>query len=81
MDDLIPQLAASGLDAIEVYHSDQDEAATVRYRELARRHDLLVTGGSDYHGDPARALLPGSAMLPPDEWQRLQARARQTANG
>lgn len=78
MDDLIPPLAASGLDAIEVYHSDHDEAAVARYTDLARQHDLLVAGGSDYHGDPGRDLLPGSAMLPSTEWERLR-RARRAS--
>ncbi len=37
---------------------------------------LLVTGGSDFHGDPARGLEPGAATLPVADWQRLDA-ARQ----
>ena len=76
MDDLIPQLVASGLDAIEVYHSDHDEAAIAHYGDLARQHNLLVTGGSDYHADPSRDVLLGSSTLPEHEWERLAAFAR-----
>ena len=75
MDDLIPQLAASGLDAIEAYHSDHDEAAITRYSALAQQLDLLVTGGSDYHADPGRDLQPGSSTLPQEQWERLKARS------
>jgi len=50
-DDLIARLAAAGLDGLEALHSDHDEATEARYRALARDLDLLVTGGSDFHGD------------------------------
>jgi 3',5'-nucleoside bisphosphate phosphatase len=73
MDDLIEPLAASGLDAIEIYHSDHDAAAVERYRATADRLGLLATGGSDFHADPARAIAPGTTTLPQAEWERLQA--------
>ena len=73
IDARIPAFAAAGLDAIEVYHSDHDATAVDRYRTMARELDLLVTGGSDFHGDPARDVRPGSATLPAEDWQRLRA--------
>jgi 3',5'-nucleoside bisphosphate phosphatase len=73
IDARIRDLAAAGLDAIEVYHSDHDAAAVERYRAMARELDVLVTGGSDFHGDPARGVCPGSATLPDEQWQRLRA--------
>jgi 3',5'-nucleoside bisphosphate phosphatase len=73
IDARIPALAAAGLDAIEVYHSDHDATAVGRYRTMARELDVLVTGGSDFHGDPARGVRPGSATLPDEDWQRLRA--------
>jgi predicted metal-dependent phosphoesterase TrpH len=69
----IPDLVAAGLDAIEVYHSDHDASALRRYRDLSRRLDILVTGGSDFHGDPARGISPGSTTLPAGEWKKLSA--------
>lgn len=47
---LLPELCASGLNAIEAYHSDHTESDTNLYVGLAERHGLLVTGGSDFHG-------------------------------
>lgn len=70
----IPALADSGLDAIEVFHPDHDAALVDRYLGLAREMNLLVTGGSDFHGDPAHGLVPGSVTLPLEEWARLEAR-------
>jgi predicted metal-dependent phosphoesterase TrpH len=50
MDEVIPRLAEAGLAALEVRHSDHDALTEQRYRELAARHGLAVSGGSDFHG-------------------------------
>jgi hypothetical protein len=71
IDDRIPALRDAGLDAIEAYHSEHDPAVRDRYLALAADLGLLVTGGSDFHGDPAHGLAPGSVTLPADHWQRL----------
>ena len=71
IDERIAPLREAGLDAIEAYHSDHDAAATHGYLALARGLDLLVTGGSDFHGDPAHGLEPGASTLPQLEWERL----------
>ena len=68
----IPSLVAAGLDALEAFHSDHDAAMVEQYAALARRLDLLVTGGSDFHGTPGHGLEPGSVTLPPDDWARLR---------
>jgi hypothetical protein len=43
---------------------------------MAENLGLLVTGGSDFHGDPARVPMPGAVTLPEVDWQRLSARTR-----
>lgn len=48
--DVLPQLRADGLSAIEVYHSDHSPAQTELYLKLATQNGLMVTGGSDFHG-------------------------------
>jgi predicted metal-dependent phosphoesterase TrpH len=71
-DDLIPQFAAAGLDALEAYHTKHDLAATTRYLALAAQLGLVVSGGSDYHGDDTHgAGAPGSVSLPRPEYERL----------
>jgi predicted metal-dependent phosphoesterase TrpH len=79
IDARIPELAAAGLDALEVYHSDHDEAAVERYRRLASELGLLMTGGSDFHGDPARGIDPGASTVPQPEWQRFSNARRRHA--
>lgn len=49
-EETLPRLKACGLDGLEAYHSEhsaEDERLCV---DLARRHDLGLSGGSDYHG-------------------------------
>jgi len=81
IDPRIEPLAVAGLDALEVYHSDHDEAAVQRYHRMATELGLLMTGGSDFHGDPAHGIEPGASTLPPPEWQRLNAARRRHAVG
>ena len=78
---ILPGLTAAGLNAIEVYHSDHSPAQTELYLQLAARHGLLVTGGSDFHG----AVKPeirlgtgrdGNLRVPEDLVDRLKARLR-----
>jgi len=74
-DHLIPDLVAAGMPAIEVYHADHDEAETARYREMAESFNLLVTGGSDYHGaGSGRAQAFGRVQLPAADFARLAER-------
>src|SRR4029079_16825533 len=57
---LMPELCSTGLDAIEVYHSDHSPDQTNLYLELAQQHKLLVTGGSDFHGSAKPGLCLGT---------------------
>jgi len=53
---IVRDLADSGLDAIEAYHSDHSPAQTRGFLHLARQLNLGVTGGSDFHG-PAKPTV------------------------
>jgi len=48
--EIIAELAATGLDGIEIDHPDHDADDRARLRGLACDLELLVTGSSDYHG-------------------------------
>ena len=76
-DDLIPAMVDAGLTALEAFHSEHDPATTGRYLEMAARHGLLVTGGSDYHGEEDhRRSAFGSVGLPEAQFERLAAYSR-----
>ena len=48
--DLVRQLKTDGLDGVEVHYSTHTPKQTRDYLALAKQLDLLVTGGSDFHG-------------------------------
>jgi predicted metal-dependent phosphoesterase TrpH len=75
VDARIADYVAAGLDAVEVFHPDHDEAARTRYQSLALDLKLLATGGSDFHGDSSHGWEPGAVTLPRGEWLRLRAAA------
>ena len=47
---LCRQLKEQGLKGVEVHYSTHKHSETAEYLQLARALDLLVTGGSDFHG-------------------------------
>jgi hypothetical protein len=81
-DEAIPDLMAAGLAGLEVYHPQHAFGRAGRYRRLARRYGLLVTGGSDFHGAPVgdHGGLPGVPCLPEADFALLRdaAGARRT---
>ncbi len=72
-DDLIPSLAARGLDALEARHADHDAATEARYRAMATELGILVTAGSDYHGDTGRrAGTLGAVVMSAADFEALR---------
>ena len=47
---LIKEMINNGLEGIEVYHSNHTKEQTKLYLEIARKYNLLISGGTDYHG-------------------------------
>ncbi|MFD3514306.1 PHP domain-containing protein [Streptomyces sp. NPDC058657] len=70
----IAELAAVGLDGIEVDHMDHDESDRARLRAFAADHGLLVTGSSDYHGSRKTVRL-GEYTTHPDVYGEITRRA------
>ncbi|MCX6626463.1 MAG: PHP domain-containing protein [Candidatus Solibacter sp.] len=69
---LMPELRASGLNAIEAYHSDHSPEDTKLYLALASQYGLRVTGGSDYHGAIKPNVTLGSVRIPEDLLDQLR---------
>ena len=75
-DALIPDMVAAGLVAVEAFHSEHDSTTTEHYLALANSHGILVSGGSDYHGDKERRKVAfGTVGLPAELFERLSSRA------
>ena len=47
---LLKDMISCGLKGIEVYHSSHTKEEMKYYLEIANKYDLLISGGSDYHG-------------------------------
>jgi predicted metal-dependent phosphoesterase TrpH len=60
---LIGELFQFGLMGIEVYYPEHTKHQISLYEELAEKHGLLVTGGSDYHGIEADKAEIGMGSL------------------
>jgi hypothetical protein len=60
---------------IEVHHRYRSPRTHLRYLEVARRRGLLVSGGSDFHGDehPNNGGL-GAFRCPPEAWKEFERR-------
>lgn len=50
LEQFVGELVDYGLDGIEAYHSNHTPEMTEEYLGLADKYNLLVSGGSDYHG-------------------------------
>ncbi|MBY8341332.1 PHP domain-containing protein [Streptomyces spinosirectus] len=70
----IAEMAAAGLDGIEVDHMDHDEDTRARLRGLAKDLGLLTTGSSDYHGSRKTCVL-GEYVTDPEVYGEITRRA------
>ncbi len=75
IDELIGNLKKAGIQGVEVYYSGHSLDRTRLYAELAKRHDLLMTGGSDFHGAIQPEIEMGSGygdlMVPFELFEKL----------
>lgn len=57
-DALVEQLLKQGIEGVEAYYPKHSPEDTERYVAMANKYNLMITGGSDFHGIPGR--LPKS---------------------
>lgn len=78
---LLTNLISMGLSGIEAYYSDHTREQTEAFIRLADKHQLLISGGSDFHGD----LIPeirmgtgrGDLFVPYRIYEQMAAALRQ----
>jgi predicted metal-dependent phosphoesterase TrpH len=78
LDELLPKLVAAGLAGIEAYYGEHSPEMTARCLARAGEHDLVPTGGSDFHGRGDHGTDLGGVFVPPETIERLESR-RQAA--
>ncbi|WNR46564.1 PHP domain-containing protein [Paenibacillus roseipurpureus] len=59
-DALVEAITLQGLDGIEVYHADHSPEEEEKYRLLAESKGLLMTAGSDFHGEREGVTFHGA---------------------
>ena len=75
---VIIELKAAGMVGIEAYYGDYSADEVSRLVNLADRHNLIATGGSDYHGlDASSETMIGGVDVPTESVERLIALAEQ----
>ena len=73
-DEQIVQWAAEGLDGIEIMHPKNHGSRRDELRAIAYRMDLLMTGGSDWHGPGGGGMEPGTESVPMEWMEAVAAR-------
>ncbi|MCF8110995.1 MAG: PHP domain-containing protein [Desulfobacteraceae bacterium] len=76
LENLVSMLADMGLGGIEAYYPGHDQKQTELYEKIAEKFELLVTGGTDFHGDINPEISMGSGTgdlaVPYSVFQKLE---------
>lgn len=79
-ENLISVFVDYGLEGLEVYYPEHSPFQTEHYANLARKYNLLITGGSDCHGEAKSQIKIGSVKIPYDFVEQLKIRKSQNKN-
>ncbi len=75
LENLIITLTEMGLKGIEVYYPEHTPERIAYYTEIANRHGLLITGGTDFHGSIKPEIKMGSGkgnlFIPYELYEKL----------
>jgi predicted metal-dependent phosphoesterase TrpH len=71
----LSRLKEVGLKGVEVYQTKHNKKITKRYKKIAEELQLLITGGSDYHGENSPGILPGDTGMNQEEFDQLENHA------
>ena len=84
--DILPALIKNGLDGVEVWHPKNSPEQREELKAIAKKHKLLMTGGSDFHGMYSASAKTLACETTPDEnltallgYQAKQRRAKRKA--
>lgn len=68
-------LVSLGLDGIEAMHYSHKPEDTRKAKLAAKEYNLVLTGGTDFHGRGMREAPLGSINIPPEYLDRMKERA------
>ena len=70
LESLIGEWKGQGLAGVEVYHPSAQNNHASFLKHLAQRENLLVTGGSDFHGEAVRKTEIGEGL---ERWRTMES--------
>jgi len=73
LESLIGEWKSQGLAGVEVYHPSAQNNHASFLLHLAKREKMLVTGGSDFHGETVRKTEIGEGL---DRWRSMEEDAQ-----
>lgn len=72
-DEIIVDLVASGLAGIEVFYPTHSYEQLKRYKNFANKYNLVMTGGSDFHGsESGRPIRLGETVMTDELMEKLK---------
>lgn len=71
-DALITEFAGYGLQGMEIYYPEHSQSMINFYLELAKKLNLAVTGGSDFHGSAKPDIKLGMVKIPLELVEKLR---------
>lgn len=78
--EIIEELVRYGLDGIERNHYDHTQKDVIKVEQYAKEYDLLMTGGSDFHGKFGKAIQIGDITCPTTHIEQLLTRYNNCKN-
>lgn len=73
-DELIAPMVKAGLGGLEVYYPNCSETVVKFYKNLAKKHKILATGGSDAHGKAKTHTYVGKTQIPYELVEELKSK-------
>ena len=73
LDAYVAELKTLGLDGLEAIYAPFSESQRAELCELARKHDLLVSAGTDFHADHGAGVSAWAIEMPREDWARFRA--------
>ena len=73
LEELLPRLVTEGLCGIETYYGSHTPDFTAVCLRLAKKHGLIPTGGSDFHGRGEHGSDLGGTFVPPETIAALES--------
>ena len=72
-DDLILRFIDYGLEGLEIYYPEHSQSMVNFYLDIAKKHNLLITGGSDFHGPIKPNVKIGCIKIPYELVEKLRS--------